>query len=73
MRALLRDLNDNTLMAISVMESSFDPEAQEIYLYAGDSCYTVHGVTKVIADSLIRELFEIGKADFTQFGSEVEE
>lgn len=73
MRALLRDQSDNTLMVICVTEASFDPKEQELYLYAGESCYTVQRVTSAIADSLLRELFETGKADFTQFGTEVDE
>lgn len=73
MRALLRDRSDNTIMAICVTEASFDTKEQELYLYAGETCYTVQKVTSTIADSLLRELFETGKADLTQFGTEVEE
>lgn len=73
MRALLKDKEDGTLILIAVTETSYDPERMELCLYAGETCYTVEKITRVIADSQVQELYENGKADFTQFSAAIEE
>ncbi len=73
MRALLRDKEDSTLILIAVTETSYDSDSMELCLYAGETCYTIEKITRVIADSQIQELYENGKADFTQFVAAIEE
>lgn len=73
MRALLKDKEDGTLIAIDVTETRYDPDSMELCLYVGETCYTIHQITQVIADSLVRDLYENGKSDFTQFQTEIEE
>jgi len=72
MRALLKDKEDGTLILIAVTETCYDPESMELCLYAGETCYTIEKITQVVADSLIQELYENGKADFTQFTAAIE-
>jgi len=73
MRALLQDKEDGTLIAVSVDSICYDPEAMELYIDTGCSSYTIERIIRVNADSLIRELFENGKADMTNYPAVVDE
>ena len=44
-----------------------DEQAQELYVASENYDYTVHRIVKANADSFMRELFETGKVDLTQF------
>ena len=73
MRALLRDKEDGTLLAVSVVSVCYSPEAMELYIDTGHSGYTIERIIQVNADSLIRELFENGKADMTNYQATIDE
>ena len=73
MRALLRDKEDSTLIAVSVNSICYSPEALELYIDTGHSSYTVERIIQANADSLIRELFENGKADLTDYQAPIDE
>jgi hypothetical protein len=73
MRALLRDQEDQTLIALEVTEAAYYPDDQDLGLYSGDTTYMVHKIVKANADSLIRELYDTGKADFTNYPAEHED
>ena len=66
MRALLRDAEDQTLIALEAEEAVYDPEDQLLLLYAASGTnYEV---------SMIKELAEKGFCDMTQFtATEVED
>ena len=67
MRAILRDAEDQTLVAFEVEEAIYDPEQQKIFLYsASGTCYAVSRIVRPNADSLIKELAEKGVCDMTQ-------
>ena len=65
MRALLRDGQDQTRIALEVEEAVYDPESNQLFLY----CYVVSKVVKANADSFIEELAAKGYCDLTQFES----
>ena len=68
MRALLRDVEDQTLIALEVEEAIYDPEDQLLMLYASSGTnYEVSKVVRPNADSMIKELAEKGFCDMTQF------
>lgn len=68
MRVLLRDAEDQTLVAFEAEEAIYDPEQQKIFLYsASGTCYAVSRIVRPNADSLIKELAEKGVCDMTQF------
>lgn len=68
MRALLRDKDDSTLIAIEVSEAVYEPEEQRILLYTfTDTCYAVERIVEANADSLIRMLHMSGCADFSSY------
>lgn len=68
MRALLRDRSDNTLIAFEVEQAVYDPEDLSILLYsASGTCYEIQQIVRANADSMIKELAEIGYCDFTQY------
>lgn len=75
MRALLRDKDDSTLIAIEVSEAVYEKEGQRILFYTlTDTCYAVERIVDANAESLIRVLFTSGCADFTTYpGSLCEE
>ncbi len=56
MRALLKDKEDSTLIAIEVTEAVYDPEEQILYLRNADASYQVESIIAVNADAAIREL-----------------
>ena len=64
MRALLKDKEDSTLIAIEVTEAVYDPE-QILYLRNADASYQVESIIAVNADAAIRELFDRGAVDLT--------
>ena len=63
MRALLKDKEDSTLIAIEVTEAVYDPEEQILYLRNADASYQVESIIAVNADAAIRELFDRGAVD----------
>ena len=68
MRALLRDGDDQTLIALEVEEAVYDPEDQLLLLYdASGSNFEVSRIVLTNADSMIKELAEKGFCDMTQF------
>ncbi len=67
MRVLLRDSEDNSLIAFDAQEVIFDPEDQTMILAAGDLSYVVEKIAQVNADEYIRELVDQGKVDLTMF------
>lgn len=68
MRALLRDREDNTLIAIEVTEVYYDPDEQTVYLTCeSDDTYYIEKVVRVNADSIARELVDKGTADLTEY------
>lgn len=74
MRAILRDAEDQTLIAFEVEEAIYDPEEQKIFLYsASGTSYAVSRIVRANADSLIKELAEKGVCDMTQFSATEEE
>ena len=57
MRALLRDVEDQTLIALEVEEAIYDPEDQLLMLYASSGTnYEVSRIVRSNADSMIKEL-----------------
>ena len=52
MRVLMRDSQDNSLIAFDAQEVIFDPEDQSIILTAGDLSYVVDKIAQVNADAL---------------------
>lgn len=60
MRALLKDKEDSTLIAIEVTEAIYDPEEHILYLRNADASYQVESIIAVNADAAIRELFDRG-------------
>lgn len=57
MRALLRDGQDQTRIALEVEEAVYDPESNQLFLYtSSETCYVVSKVVKANADSFIEEL-----------------
>lgn len=69
MRALLKDKEDSTLIAIEVTEAVYDPEEQILYLRNADASYQVESIIAVNADTAIRELFDRGAIDLTFYVS----
>lgn len=67
MRVLLRDQSDNTYIALDTECICYDENAQELYVGSENYDYTVHRIVKANADSFIREAFDTGKVDLTQF------
>ena len=65
MRALLKDKEDSTLIAIEVTEAIYAPEAHILYLRNADASYQVESIIAVNADAAIRELFDRGAIDLT--------
>ena len=67
MRALLRDAEDQTLIALEAEEAVYDPEDQLLLLYAASGTnYEVSRIVRANADSMIKELAEKGFCDMTQ-------
>ena len=76
MRALLRDAEDQTLIALEAEEAVYDPEDQLLLLYAasGTNYEVSQNPFSANADSMIKELAEKGFCDMTQFtATEVED
>lgn len=75
MRALLRDAEDQALIALEVEEAVYDPEDQLLLLYAASGTnYEVSRIVRANADSMTKELAEKGFCDMTQFtATEVED
>ena len=70
MRALLRDVEDQTLIALEVEEAIYDPEDQLLMLYASSGTnYEVSKIVRSNAESMIKELAEKGFSDMTQFSA----
>lgn len=70
MRALLRDVEDQTLIALEVEEAIYDPEDQLLMLYASSGTnYEVSKIVRSNAESMIKELAEKGFCDMTQFSA----
>lgn len=71
MRALLRDAQDQTRIALEVEEVAKD---NKLFLYTtSETCYAVSKVVRANADSIIEELVMKGYSDLTQFESEQDE
>ena len=74
MRALLRDAQDQTRIALEVEEVVYDPKDNKLFLYTtSETCYAVSKVVRANADSIIEELVMKGYRDLTQFESEQDE
>ena len=74
MRALLRDAQDQTRIALEVEEVVYDPKDNKLFLYTtSETCYAVSKVVRANADSIIEELVMKGYSDLTQFESEQDE
>ena len=57
MRALLRDAQDQTRIALEVEEAVYDPEDNKLFLYTtSETCYAVSKVVRANADSILEEL-----------------
>ena len=69
MRVLMRDSQDNSLIAFDAQEVIFDPEDQSMILTVGDLSYAVDKIAHVNADAYIRELVDLGKVDLTMYGA----
>lgn len=69
MRVLMRDSQDNSLIAFDAQEVIFDSEDQSMILTAGDLSYAVDKIAHVNADAYIRELVDLGKVDLTMYGA----
>lgn len=69
MRVLMRDSQDNSLIAFDAQEVIFDPEDQSMILTAGYLSYVVDKIAQVNADAYIRELVDLGKVDLTMYGA----
>ena len=69
MRVLMRDSQDNSLIAFDAQEVIFDPEDQSMILTARDLSYVVDKIAQVNADAYIRELVDLGKVDLTMYGA----
>ena len=67
MRVLLRDQSNNTYIVLDAESVYYDESDQELYVVSENYDYTVHRVVKANADSFMRELYETGKVDLTQF------
>lgn len=67
MRVLLRDQSDNTYIVLDAESLYYDEAAQELYVASENYDYTVHRIVRSNADSFMREAFETGKVDLTQF------
>lgn len=67
MRVLLRDQSDNTYIVLDAESLYYDESVQELYVASENYDYTVHRIVKSNADSSMREAFETGKVDLTQF------
>ena len=67
MRVLLRDQSDNTYIVLDAESLYYDESAQELYVASPSYDYTVHRIVKANADSFMREAFDTGKVDLTQF------
>ena len=53
MRVMMRDSQDNSLIAFDAQEVIFDPEDQSMILTAGDLSYVVDKIAQVNADAYI--------------------
>lgn len=74
MRALLRDAQDQTRIALEVEEAVYDPKDNKLFLYTtSETCYAVSKVVRANADSIIEELVMKGYSELTQFESEQDE
>lgn len=73
MRALLRDKEDSTLIAVEVTEAVYDPEDQLLYLRNVDASYQVEKIIAVNADAAIREMFDRGTIDLTSYPASQED
>lgn len=74
MRALLRDAQDQTRIALEVEEVVYDPKDNKLFLYTtSETCYAVSKVVRANADSIVEELVMKGYSDLTQFESEQDE
>ena len=71
MRALLRDAQDQTRIALEVEEVVYDPKDNKLFLC--ETCYAVSKVVRANADSIIEELVIKGYSDLTEFESEQDE
>ena len=53
MRALLRDAQDQTRIALEVEEVVYDPKDNKLFLYTtSETCYAVSKVVRANADSI---------------------
>ncbi len=73
MRALLKDKADQTLIAVEVTEVVYDPDAAILYLRNADAGYQVERIVRVNADGALRELYEKGLVDMTEFPAAAED
>ena len=73
MRVLLKDKSDNTIFVSEITGTGYDPELQELYLYANSETFTVKRIAKINADSVVQELFAEGKSDLTLYETEIDE
>ena len=56
MRALLRDAEDQTLIALEAEEAVYDPEDQLMLLYAASGTnYEVSGIVRASDESMLKE------------------
>ncbi len=70
MRALLRDMEDQTFIAFEAEEAIYDPEEQTLGLYAASgAAYLVCPVCRGDADAMIEALAGMGYCDMTAYAA----
>ena len=68
MRVLFRDQEDSCLFAAEIAVVTFDPESQQLSFFsADDDTITIPDITQNLADSIITNLYEEGKANLSSY------
>lgn len=73
MRVLLRDKRDNTLIVVEATEVNYDPEDSCLCIcLVGKDDYAILGIEPDLANTVIRDLYDSGKAALDNYLAEYE-
>ena len=67
MRVLMRDREDDTLLVVEAISVCYDKDAQELVIDTAEDQYVVGRIVPANADSVLRELYNSGKTDLTEY------
>ena len=67
MRALIRDKQDSTCIAISVDVACQEPATNKLFLYSGPHAFVVEELDSWLLNSTIEDLFTKGAVDLSNY------